>query len=221
MRQGPSHARNEGVRIAEGDLLLFCDADDVVSHGWVASMVRAAGDADLVAGRLDVERLNGSLCRGWHDTPPVDRPLRGHDFLPFASGGNCAIWRDVFESLGGFDERRVAGEDVDLSWRAQLAAHRLGFAPDGVVHQRLKSDLRELASQHFGWGRAYVELFRDFHSAGMPRTSLLGAAVAWGRIIFLGPFLALSRHQRGRWIRQAAERSGKLAESITQRVLFL
>src|SRR5262245_28269709 len=34
-------ARNRGVAAAEGDLLLFCDSDDVVDPDWVRTMSRA------------------------------------------------------------------------------------------------------------------------------------------------------------------------------------
>jgi glycosyltransferase involved in cell wall biosynthesis len=220
-RRGASHARNAGARAATGELLVFCDADDVVSPGWLAAMTEAAGDADVVAGPFDVERLNDTLRRSWHDTPPKHRPLRGHRFLEFASGGNCAVWQDVFESLGGYDEERPTGEDVDLSWRAQLAGYRLGFAAEGVVYLRLKSGLRDIARQHFHWGRGYVDLYRDFRADGMPRPGLGEVALAWGWILLLGPVLALSGRTRGLWVRRAAQRTGQATGSVAERVLFL
>ena len=51
--RGPGAARNAGVREAKGDLLAFCDADDVVSPGWLGALVEGAGAADLVAGAQD------------------------------------------------------------------------------------------------------------------------------------------------------------------------
>lgn len=220
-RRGASHARNEGARAATGDLLLFCDADDVVSPGWLQAMVEAARDADIVAGRLDCEQLNDAHCRARNSAPPADGPLRGHDFLLFASGGNCAIWRDVFEALGGFDENRLTCEDVDLSWRAQLAGYRLGFASDALVHQRLKAGLRDAARQHFRWGQGYVQLFRDYRSKGMPRPGARRVVLAWGWIVLCWPVLVPSRTGRGRWVRTAAERAGQATGSLTERVLFL
>ncbi len=41
-RRGTSHARNVGAHAARGDLLLYCDGDDVVAPGWIEAMVEAA-----------------------------------------------------------------------------------------------------------------------------------------------------------------------------------
>ena len=45
-------ARNQGVAAAKGDLVLFCDADDVVDKHWIQSMVTALADLDVVGGSL-------------------------------------------------------------------------------------------------------------------------------------------------------------------------
>ena len=59
-RRGAAAARNIGVQSARGSLLAFCDADDVVRPGWIASMWAALADADLVAGVFDFGALDGS-----------------------------------------------------------------------------------------------------------------------------------------------------------------
>ncbi len=58
-----------------------------------------------------------------------------------APGGVSLIRADLFEELGGFDPAIVAmGEDLDLSWRAQVVGARIIVAPDARVRH-----LEELA----------------------------------------------------------------------------
>ena len=43
-RVGTNHARNAGAAAAGGDLLAFCDADDVAAPGWLAGLVAGLED---------------------------------------------------------------------------------------------------------------------------------------------------------------------------------
>src|SRR5207253_8877584 len=40
-RRGVAHVRNVAVRAAQGEAVIFCDADDIVSPGFLAAMYRA------------------------------------------------------------------------------------------------------------------------------------------------------------------------------------
>ena len=76
----------------------------------------------------------------------VDRIVEGevdhgqHDAVRdvFVAPGGCILVRaDLFAELGGFDAGIVAmGEDLDLSWRCQVAGSRVVVAPDARVRHR-------------------------------------------------------------------------------------
>jgi GT2 family glycosyltransferase len=49
-------------------------------------------------------------------------------------GAACLLRRELFEQLGGYDERYFAFyEDVDLNVRARIAGWRFGYVPEAVV----------------------------------------------------------------------------------------
>jgi glycosyltransferase involved in cell wall biosynthesis len=234
-RRGHSAPRNAGARSARGELLAFCDADDFVAPGWLAAMADAARHYDLVGGWLDVRPLNDDATRSWHQPWPRDR-LRSW-LLPSAVSANFAIWANVLWDLDGWSAEYEAGaEDTELSWRAQLAGYRLGFAPDAVVYYRYRSGLRETARQAFGIGVNCERLLRDFRflrdgdhldmdDSGLRQSadgdgSVLGRGL--GRGVWLAtrlPYLAGSRRLRGRWVSVAAEYVGRLSGAARYRVL--
>jgi glycosyltransferase involved in cell wall biosynthesis len=57
-RRGSAHARNVGARLAVGEALAFCDADDAVATGWVAAIGEAVAEHSFVASRMEWEKLN-------------------------------------------------------------------------------------------------------------------------------------------------------------------
>jgi glycosyltransferase involved in cell wall biosynthesis len=220
-RRGANHARNRGVAAASGQLLVFCDADDVVATNWLEALCRAAVDADLVGGHVDVDVLNGPPARAWRESLTVDGLPEGHDFLPHVVSANCAIWRDVYEAAGGWDEDfPVAGDDVDLSWRVQLDGGKLTFAPDAVVYYRLRPGLLALARQMVEYGMAAALLYKKFRDVGAQRPPAVIGLKYWARLLQQGPAMITTAAGRGRWVRDLAYEWGRLRGGLRHRVLF-
>lgn len=213
-------ARGLAASVASGDALLFCDADDVVGGSWVSAHVEALTSSGLATGPVDTRRLNAPAARetgppaSWRSSPPV-----GNGYLPFALGANLAVRRSVFEDVGGFDPRPHGGDKV-FSWRAQLAGHRLHFAPDAVVHYRLREDTGSTWRRQLKIGRSAPSLYRLFREQGMPRSSAREALREWGWLVAAPPTL-WSAERRLRYARTAGRRVGRLRGSLEERTLYL
>jgi glycosyltransferase involved in cell wall biosynthesis len=220
-RRGLNHARNVGAGAARGDFLVFCDADDVASAGWLGAMARAAEEADLVGGRLEWETLNDPVIRAWRPQAPMVDLVADHGFLRYAPGGNLGVWAAVARELG-WDERFTFGSsDHGFAWRAQLSGYRLAFAPDALMHQRFRRTLWGLARQQFRYGRSGALLVRVYRELGMPGPDNGEALKEWRRLFGSVPDLWRSRERRGRWIKVAAFRLGRLVGSARAQVLCL
>ena len=210
--------RNTGVEAARGELLAFCDADDVVQPGWLSAHVLALAEADVSAGVFDSWSLNGLATPSPVSyAPPPALSLFG--FLPAAGSGNLAIRRRAFEDIGGFAEDLMTGEDFDLSWRAQLSGHRYVLNPDAVVARRDQQGFKAVFRRYTAYGRCGPVLYRRFRADGLRRELVL-AAKTWVWLVASTPGL-LQPEFRGRWARIAGWRIGRLLESVRQRVLFL
>jgi glycosyltransferase involved in cell wall biosynthesis len=222
-RPGANYARNEGVSCAEGDLIAICDSDDVVEPDWIDALVRAAADAELVGGHLDVSRLNSTLVQAWRPSPTEGGLPQGLDFLPYVAGSNCALWKDVYQAVGGCEEEGVGGgggDDVDLSWRVQLAGGRVAFAADAVVHYRLRSDMRTMVRQMVAYGVSSALLYRRFREHGARRSPLGITIKHWIRTVVRAPRMLRYPASRGSWIREVAFMVGRIRGAWRHRVIY-
>jgi GT2 family glycosyltransferase len=182
-QRGMANLRNRAAASTVGDLLL-CDADDVVSPGWIRALTDALEDYDIVGGRLEEHSLNGPLARP--RTAQWDALPAAFDHLPYAVGANSAFRREVIDGVGGWNPRYdTAGEDIDMCWRAIHAGFRIGFAPAAVVHYRHRSEMQAVRRQQANYGRAAAKLHRDYRSRGLPRGPLSGFARTWGKAAVL------------------------------------
>lgn len=218
---GLNYARNQGVAGARGDLLAFGDADDEAAPRWLESLVTAAAGADLVGGPLDDDALNEGVSEAWIPRERLTELPTAYGFLPYAPGGNCAMWARWADELRWNEAFAFGGSDVEFSWRAHLAGARLDFAAEAVMRRRCPSSLGVLARKYFGYGRAGPLVYREFRMAGMPRSPAGEALRAWAWLLRTSPRTARCRHFRGRWVRVAAKRCGRAVGSLQQRVLYL
>jgi GT2 family glycosyltransferase len=211
--RGPGAARNAGVKAAGGSLLVFCDADDVVQPDWLARMVAALDEHDVVSGVYDFGSPNGGSGRV--ATPHATAQM---GFLPFGLGANLAVRREAFEAVSGFQESFLVGEDIDLCWRLQLAGYRFSVADAAVVRKREPTDAGSILRKAWSYGRCGARLYREYRAAGMHR-DLRGASKAW--VWLLVNVTRLFRLPvRRRWLRTFGIRAGRLAGSMTQHAFF-
>jgi glycosyltransferase involved in cell wall biosynthesis len=216
--QGAGATRNMGVVAAQGELLAFCDSDDVVQPGWLTAHVLALAEADASGGVVDFWSLNGLAA----PSPPSYAPppaMGQFGFLPAAMSCNLAVRRRAFEDLGGFAKDLMTGEDYDLCWRLQLSGHRYVLTTDAVIARRERQGFRAVLSRFTAYGRSGPTLYRRFRADGL-RGDLAIAAKTWVWLVLSTPRL-IQPEFRGRWARVAGWRTGRLVESVRQRVLFL
>jgi len=219
-REGSNVARNAGTAAARGDLILLCDADDVVADDWLEQLSAGLEKADGVGGRLEYVSLNPDFVARWGEHRGQGGTAVQLSFLPRPISANAGFRKAVWEELGGFNEEYVrGGAETEFYWRLQLAGHTLLHVPEAVVHYRLRPSFSTLVRQMYIWGRQSPMLYRDFRDRGMPR-DLRGSLrqLVW----LLGAVRHLPRSPRDRlvWCRHVAYRAGRIVGSFRYRVFY-
>ena len=215
---GPKHARQRGSQLAKGELLLYCDADDVVAEGWLSAMVAAAATSDAVGGQLEHALVNPVSVRRWRAGSPMTELPTSLRFLPYAASANFGVWRDALERVGGWEIGTTYGEDVDLSWRLQLAGYQLTYCHEAIVHYRHRTTPRDLWKQCVKYGQGETELLNRFREYGArPATFSLALWRIWYMLSRM-PYLVWGEARRGLWISVAAPTWGRFLGSIRHRV---
>jgi cellulose synthase/poly-beta-1,6-N-acetylglucosamine synthase-like glycosyltransferase len=147
-RLGKSAVMAECVQIANGDILLFTDADAVMRPGSVKQLVRWFADprVGVVSGAVKYTGADGSHCgRGEQVYWTLEGKLReatgGAGWLLGACGPLFAIRRACYRPMG---EGR--GDDFELGMAARLTGYLAVYEPEASVttsyHPTGKSQFR-------------------------------------------------------------------------------
>ena len=177
-RPGGSHARNRGLALAKGEIVVFADDDELADRYWLAEMVREFDLSNAIACvtglvlPMESETQSqewfeqfGGYCKGRYDrqifnltTHRSDSPLYPYNLGSFGSGGSMAFRRSVLCELGGFDlalgpgTPALGGEDLDAMLRVILAGHALRYTPAAIVRHPPYREYALLRRQLHGYG---------------------------------------------------------------------
>lgn len=149
-----STLRNQGARMAHGEYLSYIDSDFVIPRDYFhrAMNVFAAVQADASGCYCSLPPDAHWIEETWHFL----LRRRVNTFVPYLFAGNFIIKKDVFDRIGGFDEKLVTGEDTELGLRLNTLGFRVYVSP-------------EMAAIHLGNPKTLGEFFRKhtWHGLGM------------------------------------------------------
>ena len=114
--------RNAGARFANGNVLVFLDADTSVPDQFLHRISKVMANPICFGGAFDTDyRPSKLLVKAYLQVWRILGRLAG-----MAQGAAQFSRSDVYAALRGYDELLYMGEDVDFHWRMGRLAKRQG-----------------------------------------------------------------------------------------------
>ena len=202
--QGLSHARNCGIREANGDIIVYVDDDALVNKEYLRTY------ADFFATHPNIDAAGGPVIPKYETEEPswmshyTKMLLTGYkyngkqvkEFAPndYPGGGNAAYRASIFEKVGLFNEELgrkgdnlTASEEKDIFDKMRTQGMRIYYLPNAILYHLIPE--RKLTDDYFNlvsYGIGQSERYRTKSiSKSKYRKRLFQEAVKWGGTIAL------------------------------------
>jgi len=160
-------ALQEGLRIAHGEFVAVFDADFVPGPDFLLRSIHFFTDPRVGMVQVRWEHLNRDSS---HLTQAQAIFLDGHFVIEhtarnrsgrfFNFNGTAGVWRRAtIEDAGGWQHDTLT-EDLDLSYRAQLAGWRFVYLPEIVSPAEVPVEMNAFKSQQHRWAKGSIQTAR-------------------------------------------------------------
>jgi cellulose synthase/poly-beta-1,6-N-acetylglucosamine synthase-like glycosyltransferase len=160
-------ALDAGLKVAKGDLVAIFDADFLPQPEFVRAVVPHFADPKVGMvqarwGHLNrnhslLTRVQALMLDGHHLVENRARSAAGWLFNFSGTGG---IWRKEAIGASGGWQHDTLTEDLDLSYRAQLAGWKFVYRDSVVSPAELPEDVSAFRAQQFRWAKGTVQTAR-------------------------------------------------------------
>jgi biofilm PGA synthesis N-glycosyltransferase PgaC len=166
--QGKATALIAGAALAKSEILVGIDGDALIDpHAlrWIARIFQRA-DLGAITGNPRIRNrtsILGKLQVGEFSATIglIKRAQAIYGRLFTISGVICAFRKQALADAGWWSPRTLT-EDVDISWRIQLAGWRITYEPNAVCWILMPETLRGLWRQRLRWAMGGTQMMLDF-----------------------------------------------------------
>jgi cellulose synthase/poly-beta-1,6-N-acetylglucosamine synthase-like glycosyltransferase len=158
-------ALKEGMAHCEGEFLAIFDADFVPEKSFLMHTIPflvMEKEIGLVQGRwghLNRGESGLTLAQsiGMDGHFVIEQSARSWGGLFMNFNGTAGVWRrEAIDSAGGWQGDTLT-EDMDLSYRSQLAGWKMKFVFDVIVPAELPADINAFKSQQYRWAKGSIQ----------------------------------------------------------------
>lgn len=161
-------ARNEGVKLSRGRILVFIDDDTRLGHNRVIENLIKPFEEDKTIGITGASRqlppdANWFQRASAKQLPRAIFPIVDRIVDSDRAAHSClSIPKDLYERVGGEHDRLVRGTDPDLRYRVRKAGLRVVIVPDTWFYHPLPKTLKKLVRKGFRNGMGAGWVFKNY-----------------------------------------------------------
>jgi len=165
--------RNIGVESGDGEILVFVDSDCLLREEWLGVALKHLEDPSVgLTGSKTYDLADGAT---WvEQTWKLHLDYSGDSSNPgWLTTRAIAVKRDVFESIGGFNQNKTTCEDVDLG-HAISKTHKIVVDSDlSPIHLKNPTTLGQLYSKEMWRGKDSLMTSVEYFCSGRWRLNEL------------------------------------------------
>lgn len=148
-KTGSYAARNAGAKNAQGDILIFLDSDCQVPKNYLQNMDLAfKKDIDGLMGKITGINTNKiAACEQRFYEEITDIFLKKEKHLSRIDTRNFAIKKEIFNSMGGFDEKLKYGGDMEFGARLHEKNYHIIYQDAVVIQHVNETNLKKIINK--------------------------------------------------------------------------
>lgn len=161
-RQGRARVRNFALKKAKYDLITWIDADcKIVDRNWIQNMLKHLKGKVIGVAGTQLKPRKGLARISWY-LPDLAVVAKKEKFASWAPTTSSLFLKKPLLDAGGFDEKLITSEDLELCWRLEKKGYKFKQIPEAKIIHNFRSTFESFAEQQFERGYFGGYMFRKY-----------------------------------------------------------
>ena len=163
---------NIGARNAQGDIVVILGAHTKIHPDFVKHNIRyinelnikCVGGTQINVGETPMQEAIGIAMGSLFGIPSA--PYRFYKKKKFVDTVVYAAYKkELFDTVGYFDEKLHISEDAEFNWRIRKAGYKIFYTPEIISYYYPRKSLRTLFKQFYNYGILRVNVIKKHPDA--------------------------------------------------------
>ena len=157
--KGSYAARNRGIKVARGELLIFIDANITFDRDYIEKVNNKLKNSDIdylgCNVKMKMDKYTISSLYDYINGFKIKEEIENASYTPTC---NLVVRKEVILRAGNFDARLEGGGDFEFGKRVASAGFTLDYAEDIVLYHPTRSDYKSLIEKAMRIGRGNAQM---------------------------------------------------------------